>query len=52
MSTYEIVVSELDGSELLKRINDDGTESWIPKDVANSDYQEFLNKDKQKVISE
>jgi len=25
------------------RINEDGSESWIPKDEANSDYQEYLN---------
>lgn len=25
------------------RTNDDGSESWIPKDEANSDYQRYLN---------
>ncbi len=24
------------------RTNDDGSESWIPKDEANSDYQAYL----------
>ena len=31
------------------RSNEDGSESWIPKDEANSDYQAYLNKDKPKV---
>jgi hypothetical protein len=25
------------------RTNDDGSESWIPMDEANSDYQRYLN---------
>ena len=42
MTNYEIVVSALDNSELIKRINEDGSESWIPLDPANSDYQAYL----------
>ena len=42
MKNYEIAVSALDNSELIKRINEDGSESWIPKDLGNSDYQEYL----------
>jgi hypothetical protein len=42
MTRYEINISEFDNSEIIKRINDDGSESWIPKDTANSDYQEYL----------
>jgi hypothetical protein len=44
MPQYEVVVSELSGTELVKRTNDDGTESWIPADPANSDYQAYLNR--------
>ena len=42
MINYEIAVSALDNSELIKRINEDGSESWIPLDPANSDYQAYL----------
>ena len=42
MITYEIAVSELDNSEIIKRVNEDGSQSWIPKDPANSDYQAYL----------
>jgi hypothetical protein len=42
MFIYEIMVSELDNSEIIKRTNEDGSESWIPKDPANSDYQRYL----------
>jgi hypothetical protein len=42
MTNYEIAVSALDNSELIKRINEDGSESWIPKDPANFDYQAYL----------
>jgi hypothetical protein len=42
MTNYEIAVSALDNSEIIKRTNEDGSESWIPKDPANSDYQEYL----------
>ena len=46
MVTYEIIVSEIDNSEIIKRINENGSISWIPKDEANLDYQAYLNKDK------
>jgi hypothetical protein len=29
--------------EFIVRTNDDGSESWIPVDEANSDYQRYLN---------
>jgi hypothetical protein len=32
------------------RSNEDGSESWIPKDPANSDYQEYLNPSEAKTI--
>jgi hypothetical protein len=42
MTKYEISVSALDNSEIIKRTNEDGSESWIPKDPSNSDYQQYL----------
>ena len=29
--------------DFIVRTNEDGSESWIPKDEANSDYQRYLN---------
>ena len=31
-----------DGIEFIVRDNEDGTESWIPKNESNSDYQTYL----------
>ena len=42
MPTYEIRKNPLD-QDALVRSNDDGTESWIPMDEGNSDYQRYLN---------
>ena len=42
MTNYEKVTSET-GLNFIKRVNEDGTESWIPVDEANSDYQRYLN---------
>jgi hypothetical protein len=39
---YE-VYETISGNELIKRINEDGSISFIPKDPANSDYQRYLN---------
>ena len=39
--TYELFTSET-GVEFIKRINDDGSVSFIPKDLANSEYQIYL----------
>jgi hypothetical protein len=30
-------------AEYIVRTNQDGSETWIPKDLANSDYQHYLN---------
>jgi hypothetical protein len=38
---YEIV--ENDFGQIIKRENEDGSVTWIPKDPANSDYQRYLN---------
>ena len=40
--TYELFTSET-GAEFIKRINDDGSVTFIPIDPANSDYQAYLN---------
>jgi hypothetical protein len=42
MVTYEIIVSEIDNLETIKRTNEDGSVSWIPLDESNSDYQRYL----------
>lgn len=41
---YEIITGEIAGEifETICRKNDDGTESTIPKDEANADYQAYL----------
>lgn len=41
MIKYEIV-KQIYGGEILKRTNQDGTETWIPLDEANPDYQRYL----------
>jgi hypothetical protein len=40
--TYELITSEL-GGEILRRVDEQGKETWIPIDEANSDYQRYLN---------
>jgi hypothetical protein len=44
MSTYETFTTDT-GVEFIKRINDDGTISFIPTDETNADYQAYLNRD-------
>ena len=36
------VITDSNGGEVIKRIDADGNESWIPLDPANSDYSEYL----------
>jgi len=40
---YEEFTAEISGNKLIKRINEDGSISFIPMDEANSDYQRYLN---------
>jgi hypothetical protein len=40
MTKYEIVVTQY--GENIKKTEDDGTIWFVPKDPANSDYQEYL----------
>lgn len=48
MTTYEVIKDE-EGLETIKRVNEDGSISFIPTDPANSDYQAYLNKDNPQV---
>jgi hypothetical protein len=41
MTTYEIIKDFFYG-EIIKKTDEDGKESWIPIDPANSDYQAYL----------
>jgi hypothetical protein len=45
MTRYEEVENEL-GAKFILRFNEDDSQSWIPIDQENSDYQAYLNKDK------
>ena len=38
----------LENNHFIVRTNEDGSESWIPIDAANSDYQAYLDRDKPK----
>ena len=40
--TYEVITSEIDNSEVIKRTDENGGVAWIPKDPANSAYQRYL----------
>jgi hypothetical protein len=42
MSNYREETSP-SGQDFIVRTNENGSESWIPKDEANSDYQRYLN---------
>ena len=40
---YELIKADAPfAQEVIKRTNVDGSESFIPKDLANSDYQAYL----------
>ena len=39
--TYEIIETPM-GEQQIKRINEDGSESFIPTDPANADYVAYL----------
>jgi hypothetical protein len=43
MEKYTIVKNEF--NEMIKRNNEDGSTSFIPIDLANSDYQAYLKRD-------
>ena len=47
-SIYEEITDQF-GFVVIKRTDPDGAIWWIPTNPANSDYQAYLNKDKQQV---
>ena len=48
MIQYELIENEvLIGCDIIKATLDNGEVKWIPSDPANSDYQAYLNKDKE-----
>jgi hypothetical protein len=40
--TYEIINND-NARPVIKRVDEDGNEAWIPTDPSNSDYQAYLN---------
>jgi hypothetical protein len=40
--TYKEITSEF-GQKFIQRDNEDGSVTYIPADLANSDYQRYLN---------
>jgi len=50
MMTYREVKSSSE-QDFIVRTNEDGTESWIPCDPANSDYQRYLNPETEQSTS-
>ena len=46
---YEVIENAEMKLQIIKRTDDNGEIAWIPLDLANSDYQAYLNKDKPKV---
>jgi hypothetical protein len=47
--TYEEITTEV-GTKVIKRIDQNGQETWIPVDLANSDYEEYLNPSEAETI--
>jgi hypothetical protein len=42
MTIYKTYIGIISGNLFIKRFNKDGSESNIPSDEANTDYQEYL----------
>ena len=42
MTIYKTYTGIITGNLFIKRFNEDGSESNIPSDEANTDYQEYL----------
>jgi hypothetical protein len=40
---YEEYTAEISGNKFIKRVNEDGSISFIPMDESNSDYQRYLS---------
>jgi hypothetical protein len=43
MITNEEYTAEISGNKFIKRVNEDGSISFIPMDESNADYQRYLN---------
>ena len=41
--TYEKIISDVSGLEVIVKTNDDGSKTYIPADPTNADYQRYLN---------
>ena len=42
MTKYEIQIDQTSNAKTILRFNEDGSVSYIPEDLANSDYQAYL----------
>jgi hypothetical protein len=42
MTIYKTYTGSITGNLFIKRFNEDGSESNIPSDESNADYQEYL----------
>lgn len=40
--TYEVITDERTNEKVIKRIDSNGLESWIPVAIENKDYAEYL----------
>jgi hypothetical protein len=40
--TYELIVDDISGKKVIKFIDENAKEFWIPTDLSNSDYQTYL----------
>ena len=50
---YEAIEPLVDGGQsFIKRTNEDGTESFIPADQNNSDYQAYLKSLEPEIVEE
>ena len=39
---YKVIKDDLSNTEVISQIDENGLESFIPKDEGNSDYQRYL----------
>lgn len=51
-TNYQEFISEVSNNKLIKRVNEDGSISFIPMDENNADYQAYLNPDKMEHLTE
>ena len=46
--SYELITSEISGNQILSRINENGSITFIPMNEENPEYQAYLAKDEVK----